>query len=149
MESKVMVRWDAVGPFGSSMAMSEGTGLHLLGSGRFAADLIHFEPGRGVPCHTHPGSHILICTHGRGFLFLGGNKHEIVQGHCYFVPPMAPHAVYAAKDEAVTLISVADDHRPVDATSRLAPAEPSDEEQSEYGDVIRRLEARSCPRPKS
>lgn len=99
------------------MAHSQGRGLPLVGEGRFAADLIRFSAGEGVADHTHPGAHILIVVGGSGWVDYEGEPHRLTVGCIYYVPGGARHAIRAESE--LTLISVADDHRPVDAPSRL------------------------------
>lgn len=106
------------GPLPQRMANSQGTGIPLVGRGSFAADLIRFAPGQGVGKHTHPGEHILIVVSGHGLLTCGDDFLSLVPGMIYHVPAGAPHAL-SATDAELTLISVANDHRPVDSPQRL------------------------------
>lgn len=101
-----------------AMANSQGTALHLVGNGSFAADLIRFAPHKGVAMHTHPGAHILFVVSGRGLLTCGEDTFFLVPGVCYYVPSDVPHAL-SATDVELTLVSVANDHRPIDSPERL------------------------------
>lgn len=101
------------------MAKSDGTALRLLKLGVFAADLIRFAPGKRVATHTHPGNHILVVVSGRGWLTYDGERVALTDGLIYLVPGRVPHAIDAAEDSELTLISIADDHRDAGADDRL------------------------------
>lgn len=106
------------------MCGSMGTGLPVVqdsANPSFAADLIHFDPGRGTPLHTHPGSHILVVFAGEGELFFAGEEHLLLAGDVYLVPGGSPHAIRALDTSpgGMTLLSIACDHRPVDSSARL------------------------------
>lgn len=122
------------------MVASRGTGRSLVSLGMFAADLIHFEAGTGVPSHIHEGAHILFCISGKGFVVVDGEAFAVEPGICYAIPESTPHAVYASKEISLTLVSVANNHRPVDSGSRLEAAPISDWEREYYGDALSRIE---------
>lgn len=100
------------------MSASDGWGLPLVGEGKFAADLICFGPFGQTAAHTHPGAHILYVLAGDGVLNFCGKEYHLAQHDCYYVPGEAPHSVHALESDLV-LLSVANDHRPVDSTQRL------------------------------
>lgn len=100
-----------------SMHLSHGLGLPLVGDGKFAADMLRFEPGKSTALHTHPGDHILFVVDGSGYLVFGGTHHNLSQGDCYYVPGSVPHQV-GAMGETLVLLSVANDHRPVGSVWR-------------------------------
>lgn len=100
------------------MAHSDATGLPLLKSGPFGADLIRFPAGGKVDSHTHPGEHMLFVLGGEGRLVLGDAEVNLMPGICYHVPANISHAIFAATE--LTLISVANDHRPVESEERLS-----------------------------
>lgn len=105
------------GPLPHQMVNSDATGLPLLKDGGFAADLIRFPAGGCVRPHVHPGGHMLFVVGGSGELEFGGERVGLQNGVAYYVPGATPHAIYAETE--LTLISVSDDHRPVDAAERL------------------------------
>lgn len=104
------------GPLPESMFSSDARGLPLLKRGDFAADLIRFPPGGCVPTHTHPGSHILLCVGGLGWV-IAGERLRLNPGVCYLVPGETPHAIEAETE--LTLVSVSDQHVPVGSERRL------------------------------
>lgn len=97
---------------------STGVGASLVKSGKFAADILFFAEGTSTEMHTHPGDHILFVASGSGFLVFDGHRHDLAQGDCYFVPGSTPHQVGAAQG-TLHLLSIANDHRPVDSEERL------------------------------
>lgn len=100
-----------------NMVNSEAVGLPLVKDGSFAADMLKFERGQRTSKHTHPGNHILFVVDGGGWLVYGDESHVLSRGTCYFVPGQIPHQVIA--DEYMFMLSIANDHRPVDSPSRL------------------------------
>lgn len=108
----------AEGPLTRPMSYSDATGLPLLKSGPFGADLIRFPAGGKVGKHTHPGEHMLFVLSGGGRLEYQDTEVNLIPGLCYHVPSNVPHAIYATTE--LTLISVANDHRPVDSEERLS-----------------------------
>lgn len=102
-----------------SMHNSDAGGRSLLKHGSFAADLIRFPPGGKVELHTHPGNHMLFCVSGKGQVQYEDKFFELSQGMCYLIEGAVPHAVFAAPNEQLTLIAIADDHRHVSSTDRL------------------------------
>lgn len=120
------------GPQPVRMHISQGTARQLIydttGVKPFGLDQIRFAPGEGVPMHTHPGSHILICIGGKGRLIMrhisrGDGKTDeqldLEAGIAYLVPSQVPHAVYASDDTELLLLVVGNDHRQADALDRL------------------------------
>jgi len=101
-----------------TMVASQGMGKPLVADGRFGADMLRFEPGHKTTIHTHPGDHILFVAQGNGFLVFDGIRHSLSAGDCYFVPGAVPHQVGATTDELL-LLSVANNHQPVDSEERL------------------------------
>ena len=101
-----------------AMVASQGKGKHLVLSDRFGADMLRFDPGHKTEIHTHPGDHILFVAQGNGFLVFDGTYHSLSVGDCYFVPGAVPHQVGAIAD-ALLLLSVANNHQPVDSKERL------------------------------
>lgn len=97
---------------------SRGLGMPLVKHGLFGADILSFAPRASTEVHTHPGDHILFVVAGGGFLVFDGEFHNLAQGDCYFVPGAVPHQVGAA-EISLTLLSIANDHRPVDSAERL------------------------------
>ena len=100
------------------MVGSDALGTALVKNGGFAADMLHFRPNDKTILHTHPGNHILFVANGAGWLKIGGTKYWLNKGDCYFVPGEIPHQV-GANENHLFLLSVADDHRPVDSPDRL------------------------------
>ena len=120
------------GPQPVQMHISQGTARQLIyditGEKPFGLDQIRFAPGEGVPLHTHPGSHILICIGGKGVLTMRHTaqsetaiteKLDLEAGIAYLVPSQVPHAVYASNDTELLLLVVGNDHRKADALDRL------------------------------
>lgn len=101
-----------------SMHGSRGLGMPLVKNGNFGADILSFAPGDSTELHTHPGDHILFVVEGNGFLVFNGDLHNLIRGDCYFVPGAVPHQVGATKSP-LTLLSIANDHRPVNSAERL------------------------------
>lgn len=116
-----ITRWDVAGPLPVQMAKSDGRGLPLVRLGRFGADLIEFDAGKGVRDHTHPGNHILIVVSGTGWVDYDGEPHRLEHGVCYMVPGAVRHAIRA--ETHLVLLSIADDHRDVGSEARLAAVE--------------------------
>jgi quercetin dioxygenase-like cupin family protein len=112
-------RWDTEATV--PMHQSNALGARLLKSGRFGADLIKFPPGGRVGTHTHPGQHILIVVSGDGWVTVCFDdyrgRYPLQTGVCYLIPGNVPHAIDAETELAI--ISVADDHRDVEAKERL------------------------------
>ena len=100
------------------MVGSEATGLALVKSGSFAADMLHFLPRQKTELHTHPGSHILFVVEGEGWLIFGGQRIKLSPGDCYLVPGSVLHAV-GSGESGMFLLSVANEHFPVDSSERL------------------------------
>lgn len=105
------------GPLPRPMVSSDATGLALAKVGGFGADLIRFPAGGEVRPHTHPGDHILVVVSGSGWVDYDGVPHALEAGVLYLVPGSVPHGIRAETE--LTLLSIANDHRPVDAESRL------------------------------
>jgi quercetin dioxygenase-like cupin family protein len=101
-----------------AMVASQGMGLPLVAVDKFGADILRFEPGHKTLMHTHPGDHILFVVKGAGFLIFDGEFYKLSAGDCYFVPGSVPHQVGATIAELL-LLSVANNHRPVDSKERL------------------------------
>jgi len=99
------------------MVGSQALGIGLVKDGRFAADMLKFEPGQCTSVHTHPGDHILFVVNGNGFLLYDGDRYDLIEGACYFVPGAIPHQVSATS--IMFLLSVSNDHRTVDSAERL------------------------------
>jgi quercetin dioxygenase-like cupin family protein len=107
------------GDLSFAMHGSGGTGQPLVKDGAFAADMIRFSPGKGIPAHTHPGDHILVCLSGTGKLIFDGEIFPITIGTIYLVPGNVSHAILTDEnDEELTLLSIANDHRPVESKER-------------------------------
>lgn len=102
----------------SAMVGSQAQGLNLVKDGNFAADMLHFKANQKTSLHTHPGNHILFVVQGDGWLIFDNEKHDLITGTCYFVPGLIPHQVIAGS-VGMYLLSVADNHQPVDSASRL------------------------------
>lgn len=103
----------------NEMYNSEGTGLPLVKGGDFAADMIRFMPGKCIYEHTHPGNHILLCVEGTGVLKFNNQYFHLEKGVIYFVPGMSPHAILTTEnDSRLTLLSIADQHLPVNSSER-------------------------------
>ena len=100
------------------MVASEAKGKLLVKDGLFAADMLKFEPGQKTSLHTHPGDHILFVVIGSGLLRYDGLLHELTQYTCYFVPGSTPHQVIAG-DSGMYLLSISNNHKPVDSAERL------------------------------
>ena len=101
------------------MIYSDATALPLFLDGSFGADVIRFPPGGSVPPHTHPGAHILLVLSGRGQLDFDGTPVRLEPLVCYFVPSGRRHAIRADADTELTILAVANSHRPADSTERL------------------------------
>lgn len=105
------------------MANSDAKALRLLfddsGPHPFGADLIEFSEGGKVELHTHPGSHFLFVTKGRGTLIYHKEKIVLSTGDCYRIPSQVPHAIYADKGESLQLIAIGNDYRPAHSERRL------------------------------
>lgn len=107
------------GDFPKQMAGSGGTGQPLVKLEHFAADLIRFQPGKCIEEHTHPGDHILYCLGGTGTLVFAGERHLLSEGTIYMVPGTTPHAILTTEqDDELTLMSIANQHFPVDSAKR-------------------------------
>lgn len=100
------------------MVGSEAHGCPLVKDGNFAADMLRFNAHEKTNLHTHPGNHILFVVQGSGSLVFGNDIHPLTQGTCYFVPGATPHQVIAGED-GLYLLSIADNHQPVDSPKRL------------------------------
>lgn len=100
------------------MVSSQALGLSLVKNGGFAADMLFFGPDKRTTLHTHPGNHILFVVKGSGRLFFDETSCALTEGTCYFVPGSIPHQVIANSSD-MFLLSIADDHRPVDSPERL------------------------------
>lgn len=101
-----------------SMVASEAIGLPLVQSGCFAADMLDFGSQQKTSLHTHPGSHILFIVSGHGWLDYDDQTHDLELGTCYFVPGSVAHRIRSSK-EGLTLLSVSNDHRPVNSSERV------------------------------
>lgn len=101
-----------------AMFGSQALGLSLVKNNNFAADILHFQPNTQTILHTHPGNHILFVVDGSGWLFFDNAMHVLSVGDCYFVPGNIPHQV-GTDNTILYLLSIADDHRPVDSPERL------------------------------
>lgn len=109
----------STGPLPEKMHQSDATGLALLKNGSFAADLIRFPPGGKVDLHTHPGSHMLFCVSGKGRVQYEDELHDLHPGSCYLIEDEVPHAIFADSHSELTLVAIADDHRPIASEQRL------------------------------
>jgi quercetin dioxygenase-like cupin family protein len=105
------------------MVGSGASGLPLVKHNNFAADILHFQPNTQTVLHTHPGNHILFVADGSGWLLFDDNLHTLSPGDCYFVPGDTPHQV-GTNETTLYLLSIADDHRPVDSPERLQEVTP-------------------------
>jgi len=101
-----------------SMVGSQAKGLNLVKDNNFAADILRFNANEKTSLHTHPGDHILFVVEGDGWLKFGDDLYELTTGTCYFVPGSVPHQVIAGS-VGMFLLSIANDHRPVDSSKRL------------------------------
>lgn len=101
-----------------SMFGSDATGLPLVKSGSFGADMLKFSPGQKTEIHTHEGDHVLFVVEGQGWLLYGEKTMPLVAGTCYFVPGNVRHQVGAGLDE-MFLLSVGNFHQSVDSPNRL------------------------------
>jgi quercetin dioxygenase-like cupin family protein len=100
-----------------SMHGSTALGASLVKNGKFAADILAFDAGQKTEPHTHPGNHILFVVEGEGWLIFNGQHYILTPATCYFVPGLTVHQV--GSDSNMLLLSIADDHRPVDSAQRL------------------------------
>jgi quercetin dioxygenase-like cupin family protein len=101
-----------------SMFGSEASGLPLVKSGPFGADMLKFCSGQKTGIHTHEGDHILFVVEGQGWLLYGEDTIPLITGTCYFVPGNVRHQVGAEAD-GMFLMSVGNFHQSVDSRSRL------------------------------
>mgnify|MGYP003335621286 CR=1 FL=1 len=97
---------------------SQALGLSLVKNDGFAADMLRFNADQKTSLHTHPGNHILFVVEGDGWLVFDDDRHDLTKGTCYFVPGSTPHQVIAGSN-GMFLLSIADNHRPVDSPERL------------------------------
>lgn len=104
---------------GLKMHESDGLGHPLIriDDSEFGADLIKFDPGKGVKAHRHQGDHILVVLHGEGVLILDGDKIKLSPGVIYGVPSASVHAIQA--DSELSLISIGNKHVDVACKKRL------------------------------
>lgn len=118
--------------FSYKMHASDGTGEKMFKLGKFGADAIRFPAGKGVAAHTHAGAHLLIVREGRGWVEYQNeadagtetwDAHRLVPGGWYVIPGNMPHAIKATTD--LVLLSIGDDHQPVDSVKRLDPVNPN------------------------
>lgn len=100
-----------------SMHGSTALGAPLVKQGAFAADILSFELGQRTEPHTHPGNHILFVVEGDGWLIFDGEHYLLKKATCYFVPGSTVHQV--GSDGNMFLLSIADNHRPVNSIERL------------------------------
>lgn len=101
-----------------NMYGSRGLGMPLVKNGHFGADILSFAPKTSTDLHTHPGDHILFVVEGSGFLVFDGESFDLAQWDCYFVPGAVPHKV-GAMETPLMLLSIANDHRPVNSSERM------------------------------
>lgn len=99
------------------MARSEATALPLFKVGQLGADVIRFPAGGRVPDHTHIGGHVLYVLSGTGWVDYDGVPWELAPGRAYLIPPMVRHGIRAETE--LTLLAVADNHRPAGSGERL------------------------------
>jgi quercetin dioxygenase-like cupin family protein len=129
IEQMQIAQWSAVGTDGAiivkgglqkfQMSHSDATGTPLVKRGKFGADVIRFEAGRGVMNHTHEGDHILFVIKGTGIVEYDGTEYDLVPGVCYLIPGCVDHAIKARTE--LLLIAVGNDHAPVDSVERMTP----------------------------
>jgi len=100
------------------MVGSQATGLALVKNDFFGADMLRFKNGQKTSLHTHPGDHVLFVVEGSGWLIYDGQEYALEIGVCYFVPGNTPHQV-GSGDAGMILLSVGNNHRPVDSEQRL------------------------------
>lgn len=103
------------------MVESDATALPLFTDGAFGADVIRFPQNGCVRDHTHSGSHILYVLSGVGWIDFEGAPTRLLPGTCYLVPSGARHGIRAETE--LTILSIANDHRPADSEERLAICE--------------------------
>ena len=114
--------------FSHKMHASDGTGERMFKLGKFGADAIRFPAGGGVKAHTHAGAHLLLVREGRGWVdYQEAGKpwqsHRLDVDGWYVIPGNMPHAIRAETN--LVLLSVGDDHQPLDSTARLTPISAS------------------------
>lgn len=100
------------------MSGSDAIGLQLVKHNNFAADMLDFGADQQTSLHTHVGEHILYVVSGHGWLDYANQTHGLEPGTCYFVPGAVPHRIRASA-WGLTLLSVANQHQPVDSAARL------------------------------
>lgn len=101
-----------------AMHGSEAVGTPLVKKGDFAADMLCFSPNQQTSLHTHEGDHILFAVEGTGWIDCGQETQPIQKRTCYFIEGSQPHRVRAG-NEGLHLLSVANNHKPVDSVDRL------------------------------
>ena len=105
------------------MHCSQGLGHPLvrIEESLFGADLIKFKSGERVKLHKHKGDHILLVLSGIGRLVIESEFLKLEPGIIYAVPSQARHSIESEED--LYLLSIGNNHFPVDSPKRLEPVE--------------------------
>ena len=99
------------------MAHSDATGLPLVKHNSFGADVIRFEPGKGIMEHTHMGDSIVFVISGSGYIKHEGTEHTLAPGLCCLIPSMNKHAIRATTE--LVIIVVGNNHQALDSKDVL------------------------------